>query len=110
MSFSLNLIYVVVGICCSALAQIFMKLATGCEERNVVWGVFLIGSILSYFFSFVTYYFALKYYPISKLGPVMTVGVVMLVVCYGLWSGEVMSAKNLIGLMFGSLAIYLILT
>ena len=98
------------GIVCSSLAQICMKQATSYEGKVGLWLLCISSSIVCYLLSFVAYYFALKYYPITKVSPVMTVGVVMLVVLFGFISGELISVKYMAGLACGFFAIYLILS
>ena len=100
---------VIGGIIFSSLAQIFMKQATSSDAYKAVWFLFLFGSMMSYFLSFVMYYFAIKSFPISKVSPVMTVGVVCLVVLFGMYSGEVVSYRHFLGIVCGFMSILLIL-
>lgn len=103
-------LYVVVGVLFSSLAQICMKRATIFEEKELYWIFYLAGSVSSYVISFGAYYFALKYFAISKISPVMTVGVVLIVVTYGLWAGETVTAKQAFGMLLGIISIILILS
>jgi len=102
--------YVLTGILCSSLAQICMKRAALFEGQQFIWLSFLIGSLGCYLFSFICYYFALKYFPISKISPLMTIGVVLIVVFYGMWSGETVGLKNVLGIILGTISIYFILS
>ena len=102
--------YVLTGIFCSSLAQISMKRAALFEGQQLVWLSFLIGSSICYLLSFVCYYFALKYFPISKIAPLMTIGVVLIVVLYGMCSGETIGFKNVLGFILGTVSIYFILS
>jgi len=86
-----------------------MKYATGFEARQALWALVLAGSMVCYFLSFVCYYFALKHFPISKVSPVMTVGVVVLVVFFGLFSGETLSSLQILGVICGVSSIFLLL-
>lgn len=109
MPFDSKIAYIVGGIFCSALAQIFMKQATHHDLFRLAWLSFIGLSGISYLLSFVLYYFALKYYPISRVSPIMTIGVVVLVVFFGLFSGEVLSTRQLMGITGGVFSILLIL-
>lgn len=103
-------IYIVSGILFSALAQICLKRASVVEAKQGLWFIYLSGSISSYLLAFIAYYLALKYYSISKVSPVMTVGVVIIVVCYGIWAGETVSTKHAFGVLLGIVSIALILS
>jgi drug/metabolite transporter (DMT)-like permease len=102
--------YVVGGILFSALAQICMKRASFFEVRHLFWYLYLVGSLFSYLFSFIAYYLVLKSFPISKISPLMTVGVVLLVVLYGIWMGETVGMRHAAGLLLGVVSIFLILS
>jgi hypothetical protein len=52
----------------------------------------------------------LKYYALNKIYPAMTVGQLVLVTLYGLWIGEVIDGRHALGLAFGALSIYLIMS
>lgn len=109
LAFYINIIPVACGIIFSALAQVCMKKATSIDIKTLSWFFILFVSLLCYVLSFLSYYFALKSFPISKVGPVMTVGVVCLVVLFGAASGEVITLKHLIGLTLSILSIILIM-
>ena len=102
--------YVVAGIVFSSLAQVCVKRAIS-YEGNWVWWVFYMGSSgLSYLIAFTAYYLALRYFAISKIAPVMTIGVIIAVVGYGMWAGESITLKHAIGIVVGLLAIILIVS
>ena len=105
-----KLTVVLAGIVFSALAQICMKQATTLPGRDIIWLLFISGSVFSYFCSFVAYYMALKFFAISRISPVMTVGVVILVVLYGVYSGETISGKQGVGMLLGLVSLLLILS
>ncbi len=105
-----NWLYVLSGILFSSLAQICMKRATLFEAKQGVWLSYLAGSLSCYLLSFIAYYLALKYFSISKVSPIMTVGVVLIVVAYGIWAGETVTARHAFGLFFGAVSIFLILS
>jgi uncharacterized membrane protein len=105
----INIIPVAMGIIFSAFAQVCMKKATNIDVKTLSWFFILFISLLCYAISFLSYYFALKNFPISKVGPVMTVGVVSLVVLFGAAMGEVITLKILIGLILSIFSIILIM-
>jgi len=100
---------VLVGIVFSALAQICMKKATTIDVKTFGWFMVLSLSMFCYALSFLSYYFALKSFPVSKVGPVMTVGVVALVVLLGTALGEVITLKQVAGLVLSICSILLIM-
>ncbi len=103
-------LYMAGGVLFSSLAQICLKQATLLEDKQLQWFFYITESIFFYFFSFVAYYMALQYFAISKVAPVMTIGVVLLVVLYGIWIGETMNWKNMLGLLSGSVSLALLLS
>ncbi len=106
----LSWVYVVGGILSSSLAQICMKRATLFESSQIHWIVYIFGSLLCYLLSFSAYYLALRHFSISKISPVMTLGVVLLVVAYGMWAGETVTFKHALGILLSAVAIFLILS
>ena len=102
--------YVLGGIIFSSLAQIFLKRATSFELLETSWILYVSSSAFSYLISFVAYYMALRQFSISKISPVMTVGVVLIVVCYGMWVGETLSTKQYLGILLGIISLVLILS
>ena len=109
MTFDLKIVYAAGGILCSALAQVCMKQATHQDLFRMPWLGFIGLSGFSYLSSFVLYYMALKYFPISRVSPIMTIGVLVLVVSFGVFSGEVLSTRQSLGIAGGVLSILLIL-
>ncbi len=105
-----NWLYIVSGILFSSLAQICMKRATFFEAKQTLWLLYLGGSLGCYLLSFIAYYLALKYFSISKVSPLMTLGVVLIVVVYGIWAGETVTTRHAFGLLLGAVSIFLILS
>ena len=69
----------------------------------------LAASAVFYFISFVAYYYALKNFPISKVSPIMTVGVVILVVLFGAVSGEKVTMIHAAGVTIGIVSIFFLM-
>ena len=103
-------ILVLLGILATALAQVLLKKASDFEIRTTAWIALMGFSALSYAVSFVMYSRILKFYPLNKVYPVMTVAQIMLVTLYGLAIGEIVNGRHALGLLCGALAIYLIVS
>ncbi len=103
-------LYVIGGILFSSLAQIFLKRATFVEAKQALWVLFVSSSVLCYLISFFAYYLALREFSISRVSPVMTIGVVLIVVTYGFWAGETVTVKQSLGVVLGIISIALILS
>ena len=110
MTLDSRIAFLIGGIFFSSVAQISMKQATVYAGFGFHWFLLICISVFSYFFSFVMYYFALKYFPISKVSPVMTIGVVVVVVSFGLMVGETVSSRQLLGIALGVVSIFFLLS
>ena len=110
MAFNPTWIYVLGGILFSSLAQIILKRATLFEAKELFWMFSISGSAVCYCISFIAYYLALRQFSISRISPVMTVGVVLIVVAYGYWMGETVTIRHSLGVLFGIISILLILS
>jgi drug/metabolite transporter (DMT)-like permease len=102
--------YVALGIFLSAAAQVCLKKATSFKMWSATWNGTIGLSLFCYSLSFVLYYLALRSLPISKVSPVMTVGVVVLTVSFGIFSGETLLLRNIVGLFVGICSILLIMS
>jgi len=70
---------------------------------------FILGG-LSYLISFGIYAYALKIFNLSKISPVMTIGTMLLVVLAGiLLFKEVITSKQVLGIILGLVSIALII-
>lgn len=101
---------VAIGIVATAVAQVLLKQAAPHEIRSTPWLMFMGLAAASYTLSFVLYSQVLKYYPLNKVYPAMTVAQIILITLYGLMVGEVIEARQALGLLFGIVSIYLILS
>lgn len=100
---------VFLGILTTAVAQVMLKKAAGFEVRTSSWIIWMGLSAASYTVSFVAYSRILKYFALNKVYPAMTVAQIMVITVIGLWMGEAIGARHALGLVFGAVAIYLIL-
>jgi len=102
-------ILVLIAVIATALAQVLLKEASYFEIKTSTWLVYMGLSAIVYALSFVLYSQILKYYPLNKIYPIMTVAQILLVTAYGLSIGEAINGRHALGLACGMLAIYLIL-
>lgn len=103
------LMLVLMAVLATALAQVLLKKASYFEIKTSSWLAYMAVSAIAYALSFILYSRILKYYPLNKIYPAMTVGQILLVTAYGLSIGEAISGRHVLGLACGMLAIYLIL-
>jgi hypothetical protein len=101
---------VVIAVLATAFAQVLLKKASYYEIRTVSWIVYMGISAAVYALSFVLYSRILKYFALNKIYPAMTVGQIMIVSLVGLFIGEAIGGRHALGLLFGGVAIYLILS
>ncbi|MDD3319912.1 MAG: SMR family transporter [Paludibacter sp.] len=103
-------ILVLLGVLFAVVAQILIKNASGNVFFEKKWIVLMLLSVSAYGIAFFLQSYIFKFFPLSKIGPVMAVAVMILVFGSGiLLFGEEISAKQAIGVLFGILSIYLIL-
>lgn len=100
---------VAAGIVATALAQILLKQSSLHGVMSGPWLGFVGIAAGAYGLSFLLYALILKTYALNKIYPAMTVGQIVIVTIYGLAIGEVIDTRHAVGLVFGAIAIYLIL-
>jgi drug/metabolite transporter (DMT)-like permease len=102
---------VIFGMFLSAIAQMFLKKTSGFSFGNAQFFVFFCLAGMFYAASFGLYILILKYFPITKISPVMTLGTMSIVVISGiLMFHEIITIKQLIGIVIGAVAIVLIVS
>jgi len=106
----MNLVLMAVsGVGCSAAAQVVMKFSSRYEPWTARWILSLGLAALLYGGSFLLYAFILRRAPLSKLGPLMTIAVSILVVLAGwLLFGERLNPRQLMGVALGGASIILL--
>jgi multidrug transporter EmrE-like cation transporter len=97
------------GVLMTALAQVLLKKAAGFEVRTSPWIVFFGLSAAAYVVSFIFYSQILKYFALNKIYPAMTVAQIVVITLIGYLMGEAVGGRHALGLVFGAVAIYLIL-
>ena len=102
---------ILIGIITSGAAQIMLKKSSSfvfLKDFNF-FKYFILGGLF-YAFSFGIYAYVLKMFTISKISPVMTIGTMLLVVIAGaLVFKEAVSVKQILGIVVGVIAIFLII-
>jgi len=101
---------VLVAVLATAFAQVLLKKASFYDVRSFWWLVYFGASGVTYALSFLLYAYVLKFYPLNKIYPAMTVGQIVIVTLFGVLLGEAVTGRHALGLLTGVLAIYLILT
>lgn len=102
---------VIVGIVTSAIAQTLLKKSGNYEffKDNLFFFYFVLGGVF-YVASFLLYTYLLKVFDISKISPIMTIGTMILVVLVGVFAfKEILSIRQIIGIVFGIVSVLLII-
>jgi drug/metabolite transporter (DMT)-like permease len=105
----LKYLAIVMGALVSAAAQVSLKKSSSFMNWSRGWLLFLLVSCILYGISLLIYLYLLRLYPISKIYPVTTLTVILLVTLYGFFMGEGISSRHIIGLALGAGSIILLL-
>jgi drug/metabolite transporter (DMT)-like permease len=98
----------ILAIALTASAQILVKLASAAELRSSKWMSLIASSLLVYGIAFIVYSSAVRTFPITVAGPVSTIAVMVIVCIAGVCLGEVMTMKQCLGILFGLVAVVLL--
>lgn len=105
------LIILLGGVLLTVSAQVLVKFSSGFEFWSKKFLLFIGCSIIAYCLAFLAQAYLMKHMALSKVGPVMSIATMLLVFTCGVWLfGEHISAKQIVGLVLGVAAIYLILS
>ena len=107
----MKFLLVALGILSSALAQIMLKKSSEFSffKEFDFFKFFILGGLF-YVFSFGIYAYALKVFDLSKISPVMTIGVMVIVVATGvLFFRETITLSQSLGIFLGIVAVLLIM-
>ena len=102
-------ILVPAGAVLTALAQIGLKKTSTFNNWSREWFLFLLLSLVLYGIAFFNYLYLLRQFPISKIYPIMTVVVILIITGYGFLIGESINLRHLIGVAMGMGSVYLLL-
>jgi multidrug transporter EmrE-like cation transporter len=107
----LDYLLVALGIFTSALAQIMLKKSSQFAFfKEFDFFLFFILGGLFYVVSFGLYAYVLKIFDLSKISPIMTIGVMLIVVATGaLFFKETITLKQSLGILLGLASIVLVL-
>ena len=97
------------GAVLTAIAQIGLKKTSTFDNWSRPWFLFMLLSVALYGIAFFNYLYLLRQFPISKIYPVMTVVVILIITVYGFLIGETINLRHLIGILLGMGAVYLLL-
>jgi drug/metabolite transporter (DMT)-like permease len=93
----------------AALAQILLKQASNHPLKSLPWLGYMMLSVASYGVAFVLYSIVLKYFPISMASPILTIGVMLIILCFGWFIGEEIHMRRAFGFVIGIISIYFII-
>ncbi len=102
-------ILVPVGAVLTAVAQIGLKKTSTFNNWSREWFLFMCLSVVLYGIAFFNYLYLLRQFPISKIYPVMTIVVILIITGYGFYIGETINLRHLIGVALGMGSVYLLL-
>jgi drug/metabolite transporter (DMT)-like permease len=105
----LKYILVPVGAVLTALAQIGLKKTSAFSNWSREWFLYLLVSLALYGIAFFNYLYLLRQFPISKIYPIMTIVVLIIITGYGFLIGETINLRRLIGVLLGMGSVYLLL-
>lgn len=108
MMFGWPLLWVIVGILSAAIAQIVLKMGSVYRLLEIKGFIFIVTSLSFYAISFLSYFFALKAFEISKISPIMMSSTVIIIAIYGYITGEIINSQKSIGIALAVISIFMI--
>jgi multidrug transporter EmrE-like cation transporter len=97
------------AILCSAAAQILLKMSSGYAAWSRGWLLFLALSAALYGLSLLLFQHLLRVHPMSRIYPLLTSSVILLITLYGFLRGEHLAPRQLLGIALCVGAIFLLL-
>ncbi len=95
----------------TVLAQVLLKRTSMYAAWSKGFFLFVAGSMLTYCLAFLAQSLAMRYFPLSKVSPAMSVATMVLVFVAGiLLFKEQIELKQLLGIALGAASVYLILS
>jgi len=102
-----NLIIIASGVLCSAFAQVLIKISSRAGPWSLPWFGAMGGAAVSYGVSFILYSLILRKSELSRIGPLMTSAVALLVVLAGIvLFGEAVTLRRGIGIGLAVAALF----
>jgi multidrug transporter EmrE-like cation transporter len=105
----MNPLWFLAGIGFSAIAQLGLKLLSNYSAWSVKWMLGMTGCVASYGMAFLLYSYILRHAKITVAGPLMTVGVVCVVVIGGLIMGESVSFRQCVGIGMALISVWFLM-
>ena len=103
-------VLVLLGIVFAVAAQILLKTASSASSLSTKWLIYMALSAALYVVAFVFQSYVYRYFSLSKIAPAMATAIMLLVVLCGVWIfNETIQTKQIIGILFGIISIYLII-
>lgn len=102
---------VAIGVLLTVSAQVLLKTTSLYELWSKKFILFVGASMLTYCLAFLAQSYVLRLFPLSKVSPAMSIATMMLVVVFGvLLFNEQIVLKQVIGIVLGGVAVYLIMS
>ncbi|MDL2315410.1 EamA family transporter [Bacteroidales bacterium OttesenSCG-928-C19] len=105
--------YLVVSLCVllTVSAQVLLKQTSAYVVGSKNFILFIVSSMLIYCLAFLAQSQAMRYFPLSKVSPAMSIATMVLIFIAGiLFFKETVVLKQIIGIIFGIVAVYLIMS
>lgn len=102
---------VAVGVLLTVSAQVLLKFTSNHQlgSRNFI--LFVVASMLTYCLAFLAQSYLMRLFPLSKISPAMSIATMVLVFLAGvLLFKEQLFFKQIVGVILGAVAVYLILS
>lgn len=102
---------ILIGVLLTVSAQVLVKFTSFHAFWSKKFMLFIISSILVYCLAFLAQAYLMRLFPLSKVGPVMSIATMLLVFVCGVWFfNEYIGVKQAVGIVLGTASIYLILS
>lgn len=104
-------ILVLLAVVSAVVAQVLVKNASTNVFFEKRWILSMLLGATCYFVAFLLQSYILKFFPLSKITPVMAIAIMTLVFGCGIWLfNEQINTRQFIGVLLGMTSIYLILS
>ncbi|MDL2254792.1 hypothetical protein LJB78_00735 [Bacteroidales bacterium OttesenSCG-928-J16] len=102
---------VALGVLLTASAQVLVKFTSFYDLWSKKFILFIGASMLTYCVAFLVQSYLMRLFPLSKVGPAMAVATMVVVfICGVIFFKEVIGMRQIVGILLGGAAIYLILS
>lgn len=104
-------LFALLGVTFAVAAQILLKSASLSNSMSKKWLIYMIFSAVSYAIAFLFQSFIYKYFSLSKIAPTLSTAIMLFVILAGVWLfNESLQPRQIVGILFGVLSIYLIMS